>query len=222
MFVTKQGYYGENDLLVDNPVSRFVPYEYTEKDFNKINKNYLVPCFNIQTEQNVILKQGILFINTNEYDISSLLIKDVILILNNNNCIATLYENYLDLQYLPAYLLSDFNNYYTYSIKANKSPYNISNSLPNIELRSKGILVTSSFILDSIMYDTKSNKEIKQTIEADNNIYFEPSESSVILIKEICNDFSVCTSLNLNTYSDIANITNIIKNGSLEEITVIN
>lgn len=218
MFIDKQGYYGENDLLIDKPVSRFVPYEYTEEEFNRINNQLLVPCFNVQTILNVILDKGWLYVNGNKYDISTLLIRDVVKILIDNGCVAALYATYENIQYLPAYLLTDFNNFYTFKVKANKSPFNLTKSLPELNTKIKGLHSWSDITLNTIVFDTSTNKEIKQTVGPDSNLYFEPSDSTILLVKIISNDFTVGSSLNINTYSDISNITNIIKNGTVDSV----
>lgn len=210
MFLTKEGFYKDKTIELDIPTARYKPYTYTEKECLSLNKDRQIPCFNIQANFRVSLKNGWLRINSDEYNITDYYISDVLTLLSNE-CNVTLFTGYENLQYLPAYLLQDFNNTVTLSVVANKSPIRISKEIADPNSLFNGISSIDTLISSTILYDTNSNQEINKVVDENNFIYFEPTSSTKLMVQFISLNFQTNITLDSKLFSNI-NISNIIKN----------
>lgn len=210
MFLTKEGFYKDKTIELDIPTARYKPYTYTEKECLSLNKDRQIPCFNIQANFRVSLKNGWLRINSDEYNITDYYISDVLTLLSNE-CNVTLFTGYENLQYLPAYLLQDFNNTVTLSVVANKSPIRISKEIADPNSLFNGISSVDTLISSTILYDTNSNQEINKVVDENNFIYFEPTSSTKLMVQFISLNFQTNITLDSKLFSNI-NISNIIKN----------
>lgn len=210
MFLTKEGFYKDKTIELDIPTARYKPYTYTEKECLSLNKDRQIPCFNIQANFRVSLKNGWLRINSDEYNITDYCISDVLTLLSNE-CNVTLFTGYENLQYLPAYLLQDFNNTVTLSVVANKSPIRISKEIADPNSLFNGISSVDTLISSTILYDTNSNQEINKVVDENNFIYFEPTSSTKLMVQFISLNFQTNITLDSKLFSNI-NISNIIKN----------
>lgn len=210
MFLTKEGFYKDKTIELDIPTARYKPYTYTEKECLSLNKDRQIPCFNIQANFRVSLKNGWLRINSDEYNITDYCISDVLTLLSNE-CNVTLFTGYENLQYLPAYLLQDFNNTVTLSVDANKSPIRISKEIADPNSLFNGISSIDTLISSTILYDTNSDQEINKVIDENNFIYFEPTNSTKLMVQFISLNFQTNITLDSKLFSNI-NISNIIKN----------
>lgn len=210
MFLTKEGFYKDKTIELDIPTARYKPYTYTEKECLSLNKDRQIPCFNIQANFRVSLKNGWLRINSDEYNITDYYISDVLTLLSNE-CNVTLFTGYENLQYLPAYLLQDFNNTVTLSVVANKSPIRISKEIADPNSLFNGISSIDTLISSTILYDTNSDQEINKVIDENNFIYFEPTSSTKLMVQFISLNFQTNITLDSKLFSNI-NISNIIKN----------
>lgn len=210
MFLTKEGFYKDKTIELDIPTARYKPYTYTEKECLSLNKDRQIPCFNIQANFRVSLKNGWLRINSDEYNITDYYISDVLTLLSNE-CNVTLFTGYENLQYLPAYLLQDFNNTVTLSVDANKSPIRISKEIADPNSLFNGISSIDTLISSTILYDTNSNQEINKVVDENNFIYFEPTSSTKLMVQFISLNFQTNITLDSKLFSN-TNISNIIKN----------
>ena len=211
MFLPKQGYYNDQLIELDIPIARFKPYTYTEKEYLSLSKERQIPCFNIETNSRVSLKNGWLKIDNKEFNIIDYKITDLLSILESNGCVVSLFTSYEVFQLLPAYLLKDFNNTVTVSLSANKSPLNLNKEIIDPKLLFNGILPKNFVRSNIVLFVVNTNQEINKIIDENNLIYFEPTVGSKIIVQFLCIDFQTNISFDSKLFSNV-NISNVIKN----------
>ena len=211
MFLTKEGYYNNKTMEVDIPSARFIPYNYKEKEFLSLSKERQIPCFNVETNISISLKNGWLKINNREYNIVDYYVTDVLSILEEQGCLVNLFSGYEVLQTLPAYLLKDFSNTCTVSISANKSPLKFEKEITDPASLFNGILAKDFSTINIVLFDTNTNEEINKIIDSNNFIYFEPTVGAKVVVQYLCRNFQTNISLDSKIFTNV-NISNIIKN----------
>ena len=211
MFLPKQGYYNDQVIESDIPTARFKPYTYTEKEYLSLSKERQIPCFNVETNFRISLKNGWLKINNKEFNITDYYVIDVLTLLEMNGCVTKLFTGYEVLQYLPAYLLKDFSNTATVSLPANKSPLKLEKEVSDPTLLFNGIYAKNFSASNIVIFDSNTNQELNKIVDQNNYIYFEPTVGAKVIIQFLCSDFQTNITFDSKVFSNI-NISNIIKN----------
>lgn len=183
--IKKIGLYEKTTITKDIPVPKYKNYDYTEKTKEDITYNSKIPLFHISTNQDIRLSNGILHINNKPYDISFLLVSEVVDILLENNIVATLIQDFNIFSQLPSSFLSPFNNLTVHKFDLDVSPFLI-DYLP----KNKTILSLEDKIIKYDVIDLNLNKQLPYTLK-DNYIFSTTGLNTKLFITNRITSFYV-------------------------------
>ena len=72
LFIEKLGLYEDFVFDKDVPAGRYKTYEYTEKEASELKQKTLIPCLRVDTNKNIRIKNGWLYIDESEYLLNGL------------------------------------------------------------------------------------------------------------------------------------------------------
>lgn len=206
-YLNKVGLYEGKIFDEDIVAGKFKPYTYTQKEANTLRQSTLVPVLKVQTREKLKVKNGILFFNGQEHDLSKMSLREVLNVLNESEPVASFIKGYSDFSNLPAYFLTDFLNTNVVSLKATYSPFNYVKRIPPF----LGLIEESTVVTSFLVYDFIEGKELDRVIEGD-FIYYNPTQNSDIILTIVAESFYMCVDFNTKILTGASGICNIIKN----------
>lgn len=211
LFLDKIGLYGDKVKDGDIPAAGFKGFSYTQKEFEQLITEDLVPILKVETREKLKIQNGRISIGNSIGHLDHMYISDLILFLQREGCLLHLLEGYEEFKYLPAWFLQDMCNVEVCNIKAEESPLNFKKRLT--------VNTTVLDVLDPLLksikiFDLKLNRQINSTVEGD-YIYYIPTNSTNLIIERLSHSFYLCANGNSKVFRDSKNISKILSQGEV-------
>lgn len=206
MYIDKLGLYHNPQNYKDALIAKFKPYEFSQKDF--LTQSSKISCLVIETKHPFKIKNSVLYFKEHKIDISNMLLIDLINYLGDSVNI----KNIVGREYLiyaPALLLSDCNNRKMTQIKGDVSPLRLKKYLTS----NKTISALNISVIEKIKVFNLQSGVVQNHLLLNDNLYFEPTNNTTILVEERNDKFSLYIDFNIKYVRDGNSVGNLLKHG---------
>ncbi len=194
MFLDKAGLY--RPMEKDLHIRQFKPYVYKES----LEK---FPIVSFYSDQVIIIRNGVLYIKDKEYDLSKLLISEVLSLFTLEGFTINFPEELSIIESLPALLLSNTSNAVYNTVIGDRSP----------------IPISSLYRPDEVLSHIKviENNTYKQYTKINDNMYYKPSKATKIFVTSLKTNFELTIDFGPKFVETLSSIGYLLEQGANNE-----